>query len=231
MAIPFENKLLAFRALKQGLKHNYENWRMWQNYMVVSMDVGELQEACRALGRVIEQTSDKAGDLGMDEDVLDRLVYAVTRAPADVEEEKNQNDGLIHPNQGHGLYRNVLSLFERTILPRLSSPRIFRAYARLLSWQGLWDDAIKAYLDGYRCSPAGLVGNGELDSEKWRTAVSEVEDIIDILRNFGPRVEGHKWRLQAKSIIRTFMGRTKDFEEEPEWERLTALQETLRENV
>ncbi|KAF9528043.1 tetratricopeptide repeat domain 27 [Crepidotus variabilis] len=228
--VSFENKMLAFRALKQGLKHNYENWRMWHNYMIVSMDAGELQETCRALGRVVEQTADKVGSIAVDEDVLDRLVNAVTRAPANAEEAQTQSEGMLHPNEGHGLYRSVLSLFERTLLPRLSSSRIFRAYARLLFWQGQWEDAIKAYLDGYRCSAAGTIEKGEVDTEKWRAAVVEVEDIVDILRNFGPRVEGYKWRLQGRSIVRIFMGRTKDFEDEPEWDRLTNLQEELRKD-
>ncbi|KAJ2920420.1 hypothetical protein H1R20_g16673, partial [Candolleomyces eurysporus] len=72
---------------------------------------------------------------------------------------------------------------------------------------------------------------GETSVEKWRGAVSEVEDIVDILQNFGPRVEGfnkYKWRSQARSILRTFIARTKDFEDEPEWERLMALQEDLK---
>lgn len=58
--------------------------------------------------------------------------------------------------------------------------------------------------------------------------MTEVEEIVDILRNFGPRVEGYKWRLQGRSIVRTFTGRTRDFEDEPEWVRLTQLQEDLR---
>jgi hypothetical protein len=53
--VPFENKMLAFRALKQGLKSHYDNWRMWTNYTIVAMDVGELSEACRALGGVVEE--------------------------------------------------------------------------------------------------------------------------------------------------------------------------------
>jgi hypothetical protein len=57
--------------------------------------------------------------------------------------------------------------------------------------------------------------------------VGEVEEIVDVLRNFGPRVEGLKWQMQARSIVRTFMGRTMDFEDEPEWERLKALREDL----
>jgi len=231
-AVPFENKLLAFRALKQGLKYSYENWRMWYNYMIVAMDVGELQESCRALGRVVEQTGDKAGSLACDEDVLDRLVDAVTRAlpDKDAAAEEGGDISTQNPNEGHGLYKNVLNLFERTILPRLSSVRIFRAYGRLLSWQRRWEDAIKAYMDAYRAGVGAGLEKGASDPAKWREAMAEVEDIVDILRNFGPRVEGggYKWRLQARSIVRTFIGRTREFEDEPEWARLIELQEDIR---
>jgi hypothetical protein len=219
--------MLAFRALKQGLRYSYENWRMWQNYMVVSMDVGELQEACRALGRIVDQTGDKVGANSVDEDVLERLVDAITRAPSKLED-AIANGEVLNPNEGHGLYKNVLGLFEHIILPRMSTPRIFRAYARLESWQYKWEDAIKAYLDGYRSSSAGTIEKGETDLVKWRDAITEVEEIVDILTNFGPRVEGYKWKVQARSIVRTFMGRTRDFEDESEWFRLTKLQDELR---
>jgi len=224
--------MLAFRALKQGLKHSYDNWRMWSNYMIVAMDVGELSEACRALTRIVEERSAKDGAESVDEDVLERLVDAVTRAPANPDEavdgEAANGSVARNPNEGHGLLRRVTDLFERTILPRVSSSRIFRARARLLTWQGRWEEALNAYLDGYRCSNAGTMEQGETDVVKWREAVADVEDIVDVLRNFGPRVEGFKWKLQARSIVRTFMGRTKDFEDEPEWSRLTRLQEEIR---
>ncbi|KAF9458469.1 hypothetical protein BDZ94DRAFT_1270529 [Collybia nuda] len=230
-SIPFSNKMLAFRALKQGLRFSYENWRMWYNYMVVAMDVGELSESCRALGRVVEETSEKVGANSVDEDVLERLVDAVTRAPLNPDEAAEGGDTanvVMNPNEGHGLLRRVTDLFERIILPRVSSPRIFRAHARLLTWQTRWDDALKAYLDGYRCGVAGTMEKGETDVAKWREAVKEVEEIIDILRNFGPRAEGFKWRLQGRSILRTFIGRTKDFEDEPEWNGLAELQDDFR---
>jgi len=110
----------------------------------------------------------------------------------------------------------------------VSSPRIFRAYARLLTWQGRWDDALKAHLDAYRGGLAGQMAKGETDVVKWREAVGEVEEMADVLRNFGPRAEETKWQLQARSIVRTFMGKTRDFEDEPEWARLVALQDELR---
>lgn len=230
-SIPFANKLLAFRALKQGLRFSYDNWRMWYNYMVVAMDVGELSEASRALGRVVEETSEKVGAKSVDEDVLERLVDAVTRAPAKLEDAVEGGDtsnAVTNPNEGHGLLRSVTNLFDRIILPRVSSPRIFRAYARLLTGQARWEDVLKAYLDSYRCGTAGTIEKGEPDVGKWRDAVSEVEEIVDVLMNFGPRVDGFKWRLQGHSIVRTFIGRTKDFQDEPEWNRLLELEKELR---
>jgi len=63
---------------------------------------------------------------------------------------------------------------------------------------------------------------------KWREAVGEVEEIVDVLRNFGPRVEGSNWQFQGRSIVRTFIGRSRHFEDEPEWSRLIELQGELR---
>jgi hypothetical protein len=42
---------------------------------------------------------------------------------------------------------------------------------------------------------------GETDLERWREAMREVEDIYDVLVNYGPKVEGSKWKLQARSIV------------------------------
>lgn len=224
--------MLAFRALKQGLKYSYDNWRMWSNYMIVAVDVGELSEACRALTRIVEERSAKVGAESVDEEVLECLVNAVTGVPADpiqaAEVDDRGRDAVTNPNEGHGLLRRVLDLFDRTILPRVSSSRIFRAYARLLTWQSRWEDVLKAYLDGYRCGIAGTFEKGETDVEKWREAVNEVEDVIDVLRNFGPRVQGFNWRYQGRSILRTFMGRSKSYEDEAEWSRLVEMQNELR---
>jgi hypothetical protein len=230
--IPFSNKMLAFHALKQGLKSSYDNWRMWANYMIVCMDVGELSEACRALGRIVEERSTTVGAECVDEDVLERLVDAVTKAPPNpddaVEGDGTAQIATSNPNEGHGLLKRVTDLIDRTILPRVSSARIFGAYGRLLTWQSRWEDALKAYLDAYRCNTAGTIEKGEPDVTKWRAAVSQVEEIVDVLRNFGPRVEGSNWQFQGRSIVRTFMGRSKDFEDEPEWSRLVDLRDELR---
>ncbi|CUA67871.1 TPR repeat-containing protein C19B12,01 [Schizosaccharomyces pombe 972h-] [Rhizoctonia solani] len=243
----FTNKLLAFRALKQGLRYSYENWRMWQNYILVSVEVGELSEACRALGRLVELRVEKDGVASVDIEVLERLVDAVTRAPPDEEPTDAQTEHVRNPNEGHGLFPGVYDLFHRVILPRISnSPRIYRAWARLLAWRArsrdavhlkaTWSDVLTAHMDAYRAG-VGSDSAVETDMERFKEAVAEITELVDVLRNLGPRVQDEggeqkkgSWQFQARSLVRTFMGRTRaGFEDEPEWGSLKELLNELKD--
>ncbi|CAE6413836.1 unnamed protein product [Rhizoctonia solani] len=244
----FTNKLLAFRALKQGLRYSYENWRMWQNYIIVSVDVGELSEACRALGRLVELRVEKDGVASVDIEVLERLVDAVTRALPDEEPTDAQSEQVRNPDEGHGLFPRVYDLFSRVILPRISnSPRIYRAWARLLTWRvrsrdaahlkATWSDALTAHMDAYRAG-VGSDPAVETDIERFKEAVTEITELVDVLRNLGPRAQEEgagegkskgSWQFQARSLVRTFMGRAKgSFEDEPEWKSLKELLDELK---
>ena len=226
--VPFMHRMLAWRALKQGVKHGYGNWRMWMNYMVVSMDVGEFTEACRALVRIVERRADKDGSSSVDEDVLDKLVDAATRSAAEAETEPSevQQQRSWTPKE---LLKRVTELLDNTILPRVATGRVFRARARLYTFHADYESAIRLHMDAYRLSVAGSTEKGEMDVDSWKVAVTEVEEIVDVLRNFGLKIEGYKWGLQARSIVRNFMGKTKeDFGDEPEWQRLVDLTEELK---
>lgn len=242
----FHHKVLAFRALQQGLKNSYSNWQMWENYMVVSVDVGELAEAVRALGRVVEERSETDGAGSVDIEILERLVSYVTRT-TQLETKSESDPRPTNPNEGLGLYARLDELFTTIILPRISGDvRIWKARAQLLTWRKRWSDALDAYSAAYRCA---VVSNTQLevDVERWRDAVEEVQEYVDILRNFGPKAaeekrrlaeagegkpaRGGSWAFQAKSVVRTFMGRTKEnFEDEPEWSKLENLVEELKQS-
>lgn len=226
---------------------------MWMNYMVVAMDVGEFAEAARAQARVVEERAVKIGAEAVDEDLLDRLVDAVIRAPgqkddalAEAKSTAPASTGTSRsPNEGEGLRPRVLDLFERVILTRVSSQRIYRTYARLIASQARWEEAVKYYLDAFRLSPAATMEKGgEADKTKWLQALDDVQETVDVLRNFGPRAEEAKegetndetlarpgkWKMQARSIVRTFMARTRDaFEDCPEWSKLVDLLEELKQ--
>lgn len=208
--VSFDNKLLAFRALRQGLRHAHHNWRMWQNYMIIAIDVGELSESARAMTRVIEEINQKDATVAINNDVLDKLVDSVTR-----EDWNGGTPKITTSNEGFGLLPIVDRLFDHVILPRVSdSPRVWRSHARLLRWKEDWGGAMEDYLRAYRCGVAQDPAI-ERDSVKWREAVDEIEELVTVLSALGPKVvkpEGEKrgdWKFQAKGIVRTFMGRTR----------------------
>lgn len=187
---------------------------MWQNYMIVAVDVGELSEAARAMTRVIEERPAQETALAVDVDVLDKLVDSVTRD--DYEGGETTENRALKPNEGFGLAAVVGRLFDDTILPRVSdAPRIWRSHARLLRWREDWRGAMEDYLRAYRCGIA-QDSRVERDKESWKEAVGEIEELVTVLSALGPKVvrgEGEKkgdWRFQARGIVRTFMGRTRE---------------------
>lgn len=273
-ATPYALKMLAHRALERALKYAHENWRVWTNFMIVSVDVGLLGDATRALERVVQLRtnsvpSQKEREATVDLDVLDRLVNAVIRAPSREEDavesapapsdaavapvsSAGQTDGPTvaranhNPHEGHGLYPAVRSLFDHCLLQRISgSPRIWRSYARLLLWRGDYREALDAHLAAYRAGPGNASDETILtDRARWVDAVRDIEELCEMLENLGPRTvivsaqDGKpekeeealpEWRFQARSIVRTFMGRTRaSFSDDDEWEKLEDLLKGLR---
>lgn len=231
------------------------------------MEVGEFSEACKALGRVVEELAEKNGASSIDLEILEHLVELVVKPGWEQEHllVKDGGNASMPPdgkpenrpssNVGRSLYPRVADLFTRTILPRISSsPRVFRAYAKLLMWRKgpCWaDEALDAYMNAYKCS---VVDDDKVgtDVERWRKAVGEVEDLVQMLGVLAPSINGamensgtkqaggiiasgtegqrseFKWKFQARSVLRSFMARTRStFEDEPEWEKLNQLLQNL----
>jgi hypothetical protein len=228
VSIPFAHKMLAFRALQHGLRFGYDKWRMWANLSIVAMDVGEVAEAARAVGRVVEERAARDGAACLDEGILVRLVDAACKDPGEVDTIRGD------PNAGAPLYRRVLELVEQKILPRISGePAVFRAYARLLVARSRWADALQAHTDAYRCSAVSKFVPDDYDATSWAEAAGEVTELVEVLRNFGPRADpendGRKWKAQARSVLRTFMSRSREmFGEEPAWAGLEELTNELK---
>ncbi|KAL8286375.1 hypothetical protein RQP46_004392 [Phenoliferia psychrophenolica] len=233
--LPFSRKRAAFHCLKQAIKHSYETWRIWVNYMIVAVDVGEMSEACRALGRIVDMRGDKQGEAAVDLEVLERLVDAVTRDQSDPDDPASSASPYVDPNVGRGLAPRVERLITTTIYPRVSaSPRVFLAHARLLIWQGDYAGALDAHLKAYR---AGVASDAtvEHDRAKFLDAALHVEEVVGMLENLGPKdgKDGQPiakdWKFQARSLVRTFLGRTKNaFEDEYAYERLQELAKELK---
>lgn len=255
---PFSLRELAHRALEISLKYHFDTWRVWANFMVVSVDIGQLQDAARALSRIVEirtreqqrsrEENTRAAAI-VDMAVLQRLVDAVIRAPPREEDAVEQPEtpaapGTQHrvarnPNEGHGLYTSVRRLFDDTLLPHFSTDSgVLQSYARLLFWRSEYRAMLEARVKSFRFG-AGSAANTAVTTDKaaWLAGVHELQDLVDALENLGTRAAAPDdaseampdWRFQARTLVRGYMARTREsFEEEPEWELLTELLAGLR---
>jgi hypothetical protein len=140
---------------------------------------------------------------------------------------------LLDIEKQRGLAGRVRSLFEVTLLPRITtSSHLYTSYARLLLALGDVKESLQAYLKAYRVD---VVQNDSVNISKpeFERAAERVQETAEIMRNLGEK-EGSdgipalpNWKTQARSMVRTFLGRTKEaFGDETSWE---FLQEELQE--
>ena len=65
----------AWKVLQEAVKCDYDNWKVWDNIMIVSTDCGHFEEVIRAYHRVLDLKNGKHIDL----EVLNILVNAIKR--------------------------------------------------------------------------------------------------------------------------------------------------------
>ena len=209
----------AWQALKQATAGNYENWKIWQNYTYVSIDVGEFPEAIRSMRRVIDVLGGKKGESCIDEEVAEILVQRAV-----------QDD----PTETRGVGRQVMELFTKSIIPLItSSARLWNAAARLYLWHSQYSDALDAHIKAFRTylNHPGL----ETDYGIWKSSVEEGGKLLDAYRNLGEKpgrmggVVCKDWRYQARSALRGLKGRGKTSHEGTDaWDEVEALIEDTK---
>ncbi|XP_016956053.1 tetratricopeptide repeat protein 27 [Drosophila biarmipes] len=72
--IKLGDKQRAHRVLGEALKCNYSNWKVWENYMLVSVDTSHWEDAMRAYQRMSELKQHY-----LDQEVLTRIVYGISK--------------------------------------------------------------------------------------------------------------------------------------------------------
>lgn len=137
--------------------------------------------------------------------------------------------------QHRGLAGRVKDLFETALLPRITdSSHIYTSYARLLFALNDLQGSLQAHLKAYRVD---VVQNESvsIDKKEFEKAAIRVQETVEIMRNLGDRKgnDGQtvlpNWKTQARSMVRTFLGRTKEaFGDETSYDYLQAELQELK---
>lgn len=80
--IKMGNKQRAHKVFQESLKCNYDNWKIWENFLLVSVDVGSFDDAINAYNRLIEL---KEKEKYFDVEVLTILIRAIAKNVVDIE--------------------------------------------------------------------------------------------------------------------------------------------------
>lgn len=114
--IKLGDKPRAWKSLQDAIKCNYDRWEVWDNLMVVSIDLGHFSEVIRCYHRILDLKNSHS-----DVQVLQILTNAITN-------NINDADG----NPASRLLQNSLELFGRITSNTVNNPDIWRMYAELV---------------------------------------------------------------------------------------------------
>ncbi|KAH9270510.1 hypothetical protein BASA83_007322 [Batrachochytrium salamandrivorans] len=167
----------AFNCLKESLKHNYDASNIWENYLFVSVDIGEFSESIRAIDRVLMIRVDKPRfkDSLVDFDILDIVMLAIINGQLD--------------SQGRAadyLAPKMAKLLE-TITSKLSTPRLFLICARFEQYQ----QHLKLALEYYQKAHRAILHHPDLatNASIFKSLVQYTIHVADAYVELGPQEE------------------------------------------
>jgi tetratricopeptide (TPR) repeat protein len=200
----------AFGCLKEAIKVNYEAANIWENYLFVSVDIGEFAEAIRAMERIFAIRIEKHDmkDYSVDEQVLEIIVTAVN---------ENVEDANGQPCSVHA--KKLYSLLE-LITSKYSSHTLYLICAIFYRGQRDFAKSLEFYERAYRLmlhnpeimeSPA-IFAELAKTSLKLADAYYEFRNQTHIPRmGSEPTLICANWAYQSKMALKSVIGRTKVF--------------------
>ncbi|XP_031831072.1 tetratricopeptide repeat protein 27-like [Nomia melanderi] len=126
--IKLGDKGRAWKSLQDAIKCNYDRWQVWDNLMVVSIDLGHFSEVIHCYHRILDLKNNH-----LDIQVLDILTRAILN---------NVND--FDGNPAQRLLSKALELFGRISSLLLNNSHIWRMYGQLTALKNTDIDNEKA---------------------------------------------------------------------------------------
>lgn len=198
--IKLKQKIRAWRSLQEALKCNYENWRVWENYLLVCVDIGAFEEAIQAYHRLLDIKGKHE-----DDEILEIIAKAISEDLLDFTEQPSSR-----------LKSKALSLFGRVTSKVTSNANIWRAYALLHSCDpSCFSDKehterVLSYLQkAHRC----LIQQPQWEKDflTCKTVVLSAEKLSDVYLtylNLSDKSSNLQTKSSAKLMLQSIISRT-----------------------
>ncbi|XP_053625615.1 tetratricopeptide repeat protein 27 [Plodia interpunctella] len=152
------DKLRAYRALMEALKFNYDNWKLWENVIIVSLDTGHFEDVIRGVHRMLDLRSKYE-----DTEVQAVLVRAIA-------EDQKDADG----NGAGRLRKRALELFGRLTSAHAHAPLSWQLYSALSATYLLKAQRLLRAYRGFT-----QTGNWSNDPNTCKKVIEVVQDMLD----------------------------------------------------
>jgi tetratricopeptide (TPR) repeat protein len=180
--IKLDRKIIAYSTLQEAIKCNFEEWRLWENYLTVSVDVGSFDEVIRSWHRLIDLK-------GKFED--DTIVQILVRAV--LEDVKD-----INGNAASRMSARLLQLLARIKGTAYNSFRLWISYARLLVFlEKDLDSVVDVVRRANRCIIQ--IPNWDKEPSRVQTVLDNIQESLQILVDASVRESNEEKRKAALS--------------------------------
>ena len=162
--IKLGQKSRAWKVLQEAVKCDYDNWKVWDNIMLVSTDCAHFEEVIKAYNRILDI---KAGDKHVDNEVLSILTRAII---------EDLKDNYERPC-GKLFRQPALKLFGRLTASNPSESKIWSLYSQLVDS----DSEMKADERDYKA--AQLMQKSvaaAMKEQNWEKVTEKCDEILEL---------------------------------------------------
>ncbi|CCD26164.2 tetratricopeptide repeat-containing protein EMW1 NDAI_0G03870 [Naumovozyma dairenensis CBS 421] len=226
------NKLKeAHSCLKRAIASDAQkNWRIWENYMLVSVKLNEWDDVLVACRQLVDIRRDTSGEGSIDLPIVEKLIELLVSSDYPYSGDTNETEGrLTH-------YQKSCLEFVCNTLPSVitTNPRCWRLVAKVEIWRKRPWAALECYEKAYRAISHNP--DLEIDEKIWNETVDACEELVSAYESLG-EMEGKygkssfvckDWKYKARSTIKGLMSKGKGrWDDTDGWEKLLEVRNQI----
>lgn len=219
----------AHSCLKQAISSDSQkNWRIWENFLLVSVKLDEWEDVLAACKQLIEIKKDKSGEQAIDLPVVEKLVELLVTS----DYPKPNEEGEVKFTY---FQRSCMDFICNTLPSVITTDaRCWKLAARVELWRKRPWASLECEEKAYRA----VSHNPDMDVDErvWNEVVEVCSDLVAAYESLGEMEGKHgegslvckDWKYKCRSTIKALMSRGKSrWEDTDGWEKLLELREQL----